>query len=237
MTGKGQAIAILIDTFPVDADLEAFWQRNNVSTTLAQIEKINVTGGTLPPTEGEETLDAEWTSGIAPGAKVRIYASGSLQFSDLDRALDNILSDLPTQPSMRQLSVSLGLGDHFMPSGEVRTQHQKFLRLAAAGVNVFVSSGDAGSNPDSTGHGGDGPLQAEYSSSDSCVVGVGGTSLFLAPTGTVADEKGWSDGGGGKSAFFKRPVWQKGAGVPTGTRGWFLMLVSQLIPMKALSSF
>src|SRR5690349_11181774 len=46
--------------------------------------------------------------------------------------------------------------------GEVAAQHQKFLRLAAAGVNVFVSSGDAGSNPDQTGHGTGGPLQAEY---------------------------------------------------------------------------
>ena len=32
-------------------------------------------------------------------------------------------------------------------NGEVATQHQKFLKLAATGVNVFVSSGDAGSNP------------------------------------------------------------------------------------------
>jgi kumamolisin len=218
VTGKGQTIAILIDTFPADADLQAFWQRNSVATSLAQIQKINVNGGSLPPTEGEETLDVEWSSGIAPGANVRIYASGSLQFSDLDRALDSILSDLSTQPGMRQLSISLGLGDTFMPAGEVRTQHQKFLRLAAAGVNVFVSSGDAGSNPDSTGHGGGGPLQAEYSSSDSCVIGVGGTSLVLAPSGSVADETGWSDGGGGKSAFFKRPVWQKGPGVPSGTQ-------------------
>jgi len=44
---------------------------------------------------------------------------------------------------MRQLSISLGLGETFMAPAEVATQHQKFLRLAAAGVNVFVSSGDA----------------------------------------------------------------------------------------------
>ncbi|HTC14063.1 MAG TPA: protease pro-enzyme activation domain-containing protein, partial [Chthoniobacterales bacterium] len=181
VTGKGQVIAILIDPFPADDDLVAFWKRNNVSTTLAQIEKINVDGGPLAPTEGEETLDVEWSSGIAPGATVRIYASGSLDFAALDRALDTILSDLSTQPGMRQLSVSLGLGETFMQAGEVRTQHQKFLRLAAVGVNVFVSSGDAGSNPDSTGHGGGGPLQAEYSSTDTAVIGVGGTSLVLAP--------------------------------------------------------
>jgi kumamolisin len=218
LTGKGQTIAILIDTFPSDEDLQEFWQRNNVHASLSQITKINVSGGTLPAREGEETLDAEWASGIAPGAKVRIYASGSLAFAALDRALDRILADLKSEPGMRQLSISLGLGEQFMQAAEVRTQHQKFLRLAAAGVNVFVSSGDAGSNPDNTGHGSAGPLQAEFASSDPCVVGVGGTSLVLAASGKVSSETGWSDGGGGKSMYFPRPDWQKGNGVPGGTK-------------------
>jgi kumamolisin len=74
VTGKGQKIAILIDTFPNDADLTAFWQRNNLPISLSQIEKIPVNGGQLPAPEGEETLDTEWASGIAPGATIRIYA-------------------------------------------------------------------------------------------------------------------------------------------------------------------
>jgi len=219
LTGKGQTIAILIDTFPADSDLQAFWTRNNLNINLSQIQKINVKGGALPPQEGEETLDVEWSSGVAPNATIRIYASGSLQFVDLDRALDRILTDVPNIPGLRQVSISLGLGETFFgtPNGEVATQHQKFVRLAAAGVNVFVSSGDAGSNPDSTGHSSTGPVQAEYESSDPFVVGVGGTSLKLSPTGAVAKESAWAGSGGGKSIFFPRPVWQKGPGVPIGT--------------------
>ena len=215
LTGKGQTIAILIDTHPEPNDLKAFWTANGLSTSIGQITMINVSGNPLPPPEGEESLDAEWASGIASGANVRIYASGSLRFVDLDRALDQIIADLPTQPGMRQLSVSLGLGERFMggPQGEVAVQHQKFLRLAAAGVNVFVSSGDAGSNPDESGHNPTGPLQAEYESSDPSVIGVGGTTLQIAANGTVASETGWTFGGGGRSIFFARPVWQKGAGV------------------------
>jgi len=34
----------------------------------------------------------------------------------------------------------------------------------------------------------------------------------------VASETGWSDGGGGRSALFKRPAWQTGTGVPSGTQ-------------------
>jgi kumamolisin len=215
VTGKGQTIAILIDTVPADNDLQLFWKRNKLKTTIKQIQKVNVTGVPLPPQEGEETLDAEWTSGIAPDATIRIYATGSLQFVNLDLALDRILADLPSQPTMRQLSISLGLGETFLggPQGEVATQHNKLLRLAAAGVNVFVSTGDAGSNPDGTGHSATGPLQAEYESTDPCVVAVGGTTLRLSPTGQVTSEIGWTSGGGGKSQFFKRPTWQKGVGM------------------------
>jgi kumamolisin len=220
LTGAGQEIAILIDTFPLDSDLTAFWQLNHVNVDLGRITKINVNGGTVPQPEGEESLDTEWTSGIAPRAGIRIYASDTLQFTALDRALDRIIADVAQRPGLRQVSISLGLGETYLhgPSGEVATEHQKFLRLAAAGVNVFVSSGDAGSNPDSTGHSSGGPLQAEYEASDPCVIGVGGTSLRLAANGQVAAEVAWPSSGGGKSVYFPRPVWQRGNGVPAGAQ-------------------
>lgn len=217
LTGQGQTIAILIDTVPSDTDLQAFWARNGIAANPARITKINVNGGSLPSAEGEETLDAEWASGIASKANIRIYASGSLQFTDLDRALDRIIADVATVPSMRQLSISLGLGESYMQKGELRTQHAKYLRLAALGVNVFVSSGDAGSNPDTTGHGSAGPLQPEYGASDSAVIGVGGTSLHLAATGSVKKETGWPDSGGGISTQFPRPAWQTGKTLPAGS--------------------
>jgi kumamolisin len=220
LTGAGQEIAILIDTFPLDSDLAAFWQLNHVNTSQARITKINVNGGTMPPPEGEESLDTEWSSGIAPEAAIRIYASGSLQFTDLDLAIDRIIADVAVRPGLRQVSISLGIGETYLhgPSGEVATEHQKFLRLAAAGVNVFVSSGDAGSNPDQTGHSSAGPLQCEYEASDPYVIGVGGTSLRLAADGTVAAEVAWASSGGGKSSYFPRPTWQKGNGVPAGAQ-------------------
>jgi kumamolisin len=218
LTGAGQTIAILIDCFPLKTDLTQFWNDNGVDASLANIDMINVAGGALPAPEGEETLDASWTSGIAPGANIRIYATGSLQFPAIDQGLDTILSDLETQPSMRQLSISMGLGETFYAAGEMRTQQQKYLRLAAAGVNVFVSSGDAGSNPDSSGQNSDGPLQVEYAACDPNVIGVGGTTLVLAADGTVSRETGWSGSGGGKSKSISRPAWQVGAGISGAKR-------------------
>jgi kumamolisin len=218
VTGNGQTIAILIDTFPFDPDLTVFWTRNGLPVAPQRIERVNVNGTNLPAPEGEETLDVEWASGVAPGAKIRVYASGSLSFVDLDKALDRILADASTDKTMRQVSISLGLGEKYFggPTSEIAVQHQKLLKLAALGVNVFVSSGDAGSNPDNTGHGSTGPLQVEYESSDPCVVAVGGTTLKLSPTGQVASETAWASSGGGKSAVFPRPTWQRGAGVLAG---------------------
>ena len=36
LDGGGQTIAILIDTFPADADMQAFWQQANLPATLAR---------------------------------------------------------------------------------------------------------------------------------------------------------------------------------------------------------
>jgi kumamolisin len=219
-TGAGQTIAILIDTFPEDSDTQAFWQANGLPQDLSRVTKINVSGGTLPPISGEESLDTQWSSGIASGADVHVYASGALDFVSLDAGIDRIIEDASTTPSLRQMSMSLGLGELYFgsASAEIQTQHTKFLKLAALGVNVFVSSGDAGSNPDQTGHSATGPTQAEYESSDPAVIGVGGTTLRLNAQGAVTSETGWSMGGGGKSVVFGRPPWQTGDQVPAGTQ-------------------
>jgi kumamolisin len=210
LDGSGQTIAILIDTFPNDEDLTVFWQKAGVPGSLARVQKINVGGGALPAPEGEESLDAEWTSGIAPGANVNIYATGSLAFAPLEEGLQKILQDAKASASLRVVSISLGLGEHETPAAAVRIQSQIFLRLAALGVNVFVSTGDDGSTPN-------GVLEVEYPASDPNVVAVGGTTVVLGANAAIQSETAWSGSGGGKSVKFARPSWQKGAGVSAGT--------------------
>ena len=133
VTGANEKIAILIDTFPADSDLTAFWAANNIPQSLSNIEKIQVNSGTLPAVSGEETLDVEWSSGIAPAAKVRIYASRTLNDSDLDKAFQQIINDLPTQPQLHQLSISLGLGETYSTTSQLNTDTQLLAAIAAAG--------------------------------------------------------------------------------------------------------
>jgi kumamolisin len=210
VTGSGQVIAILIDTFPAMDDLKTFWQKNALAVNPAQIQLINVQGTQLPAREGEETLDVEWSSGIAPGATIRVYASGSLEYTYLDRAFDQIYADAQTTAGLRHVSVSLGLREDLLSPGEIQAEHAMFLKLAALGATVFVSSGDAGSNPDKFGKPkGPDPPQVEYEASDSFTLAVGGTTLlFDQDQGKVLGETAWARSGGGASNLFPRPPWQ-----------------------------
>lgn len=218
VNGAGQKIAIVIDTFPASSDLTSFWQSNAITQSLNNIEEVQVVGGTLPSPSGEETLDTEWSSGIAPGAKVRVYATTDLSFVHLDEAYQAIINDLPSQPTLHQVSLSYGLGETYESINQMETDAQYFASLAGSGVTVFVSSGDGGSSPGLNGYGDNsGPVQVECPANDPNVTSVGGTSLYLnSATGAVSGESAWSLGGGGVSGFFARPSWQTGAGVPPG---------------------
>ncbi len=211
-TGANTKTAILIDTFPLDTDLTAFWQANSIPQTLANIEKVNVFNVTpLPPPEGEETLDVSWTSGVAPASKVRVYATNDLEFTSLDKGLQRIITDLPAQPTMTQLSISLGLGELETSPDEIMTESQYFATIASFGVSIFVSSGDDGSFADGI------ELEPSYASTDPSVTAVGGTTLVLNPSsGAVSSETAWSGSGGGESGIFSRPSYQTGPGVPAG---------------------
>ena len=217
VNGNGQKIAIVIDTFPASSDLTAFWQANAIAQSMNNIEQIQAVSGPLPAPSLEATLDVEWSSGMAPGAKVRVYATTDLGFSHLDQAYQRIINDLPSQPTLHQVSLSYGLGETYESTTQMQTDAQYFATLAANGVTVFVSSGDGGSSPAGGFEDNTGPVQVECPANDPNVTSVGGTTLHLtASTGIVSGESVWSFGGGGNSQFFARPAWQTGAGVPAG---------------------
>jgi hypothetical protein len=151
-----------------------------------------------------------------------VYAAGSLSTSDLDRCLQRIINDLPSEPQMRILSVSLGVGETLVSQAQFATDGQLFATLASLGVSVFVSSGDYGSTPSNTTRANNGPLQVEHYASDPNVTAVGGTSLYVdLTTGLRTSESAWGNAtygaGGGVSIQYARPTWQKGTGVPAGS--------------------
>jgi len=227
-TGAGQTIGIVIDRYPLASDLTAFWTAAGVPQSLSNISEIQVVSGTLGAPAGEESLDTEWSSGIAPGAKVRIYATYDLSSVHLDAAYSQIYSEVsgpsPSQPTLHQFSMSYGGGEYYFSTSQMQTDEQYFASITAAGVTVFASSGDGGSNPNPSNHGwsGGSVTTAENPASSYSVTGVGGTSLTVnSTTGAETAETVWNDGttatGGGISTVFTRPPWQTGTGVPGGS--------------------
>lgn len=200
-SGVNQTIGILIDTAPYNSDMTKFWKANSLPNNLNRLSVINVRNVSLPYPSGEETLDVQWTSGIAKDAKIKIYCSGDLYFTSLDIALDKMYLDAGIDPTFRQISVSLGLGENFMSSGELNTENTKYQRLRALGVNCFISSGDSGSNEG-------GQLQVSFPASNPNVVAVGGTRLTLTNTGSISSETAWNGSGGGMSVKYTKPTWQ-----------------------------
>jgi len=225
VSGSGQAIAIVIDRPPLLSDLQQFWStytNYNVAQMTANYVPIDVLQtGTFPAPEGEESLDTEWSSSIAPGARIRVYAASDLSFTNLDLAYQQVYDEATAHPEygIHQMSMSYGIGELDTTGSQVSTDSQYFASLTSAGVTVFASSGDGASTPGNSGTNPDtsGPLQVESPASDMCVTGVGGTSLVVDSGTNVTSEKAWVDSGGGVSIYFVRPTWQTGTGVPAGS--------------------
>jgi kumamolisin len=212
--GAGQTIGIVIDTFPNNSDLTQFWAANGVPQSLNNIQKVQVLPGALPAPSGEETLDVSWTSGMASGATIRIYAiaDANLPTNKIDAAYQFIINELPSQPGLHQISMSYGVGElSGVAIGQLQTDDGFFAILAGAGISLFAPSGDGAFNPN-FGPGGNGnpggQIQVENPASDPNVIGVGGTTLLLNSNGNVISETAWSDSGGGQSVVFARPSWQ-----------------------------
>lgn len=241
LTGAGQTIAIVIDTYPLDSDLTTFWSRCGVNRLPnSSVQHFQVSGTPTPPNPAsldssgvpigtEAVIDAELTSSIAPGANIRVYTTSELSYTYLSRAYSQVYNDLASQPSLHVLNLSYGIGESDATGPQMQSDAQHFAALAGGGVTVFASSGDGGSNPDSStgGYSASAALQPSHPASDPNVTGVGATTLTLdLSSGVESSETGWSlnqtskglaASGGGISTFFSRPDWQTGTGVPGGT--------------------
>jgi hypothetical protein len=211
-TGAGQTIAIYAFAFPVPNDLTMFWSEAQVTQSLGNIQNITVGAGPDSPSSDsldEVSLDVEWASSLAPGATIRIYGASATDPAENDEIFQQVYADLPSQPNMHVLSVSIGGNELDVPKDYLILEAQYMANLASAGVTVLVASGDNGATAE-------GKVQTTYPTSDPDVTGVGGTTLTLGANNSVTSEVAWSSSGGGTSVVFGRPSWQTGTGVPAG---------------------
>ncbi|MEV4346266.1 S53 family peptidase [Actinoplanes sp. NPDC049596] len=191
---------------------------------------------------GEETLDIEAVHSMAPGANI-VYVGAADCDASLDEAwaetIDNHVADIVTN--------SWGSPEPDEANSGVAFYQQFSLEAALTGITVDFSSGDAGDETQGSTH----PelKTVEFPTDLPYVTSVGGTSVGIDKAGKRAWEYGWqtaytpitadgtpegdaaysSGGGGGTSALFEQPYYQRGI-VPASISKYF----GTATPMRAV---
>jgi subtilase family serine protease len=231
ITGRGRTI-VIVDSFgspTIQADLRTFDQTFGLPDPPSF--QVIQPAGAVPPFPqdpfgvddrlgwaGETTLDVEWTHVIAPAARIVLVETptseteGVQGFPEIVRAenfvIDHGIGDV--------ISQSFGATEPTFPNaGAIRELRSAFVNARRHHVTVLGSSGDQGATD----------LLADLSccfpfrvnswpSADPLVTSIGGTQLHLDAAGArTAPDQVWNDGfgagGGGVSAVFARPAFQR----------------------------
>jgi subtilase family serine protease len=174
----------------------------------------------------EETLDVAAVHGLAPGANIHYIGA-----MDCDTGIDGAINYVLQNNVANIISNSYGFIGEDGLGDEVATEDSMFRQAVIEGIGFYFSSGDAGDNVDifGTPH-----PEPDFPSSDPFVTAVGGTSLAVTSSNGYLFETSWGDqidpvnfatspssyslplpgffgfgGGGGVSALFNEPAYQK----------------------------
>jgi uncharacterized protein (TIGR03437 family) len=222
--GTGQKIVIVGESDVSLADLHAFRTLFKLSSNDPQMVLVGADPG-MNGAQIEADLDLEWSAAVARNATV-IYVYSSSVSVAAEYAVDQNLAPV--------MSESFG-GCEQYDSPAFRAVAQQ---ASAQGITWFVSSGDAGATTcDRAALTPQANLGLTVSSPASIpeITAVGGTSYddsngvywSIKNSSTEASalsyipERAWNDSrtgfeatGGGASAYFAKPAWQTGPGVP-----------------------
>jgi kumamolisin len=203
LSGNGVTIAILAIGDFRDSDLKTFLSRTGVKRT-AQIVRIPV-GAANKSIDPEATLDVEWLS-AAPGATVLVYDG-----ADTDSATEQAIFQKMVQDNKADIiSISFGGCELWYTQPLLQTDANIFRQAAAQGITVFAASGDTGAYPCYNRK----YPTVFYPASDPSVTAVGGTTLHNNGA-KRSSEVCWTGSGGGYSAQFGLPDYQKGVSTLT----------------------
>ncbi|MEO5623288.1 MAG: S53 family peptidase [Dokdonella sp.] len=164
--GSGQSIAIVGRARVLDADVTNFQNRAKLATKLpttiipptgtdpgAAVATCSDADTTLPscknPTEqvkdqGEATLDVERAGSVAPGATIKLIASGNVG-ANRDGVFIATEYAIDTDPvPANVISISFGTCEADASANDAAYIDDLFGQAAMEGISVFVSSGDGG---------------------------------------------------------------------------------------------
>jgi kumamolisin len=212
--GDGESVAIIeLGGGERTADLNTYFSGLGIQVS-PRVTAISVDQAKNHPTgdpngpDGEVMLDIEVVGAIAPGAKVVVYFAPNTDAGFLD-AITTAIHDTNNKPSV--ISISWGGPESSWTQQSMTAFDSAFQSAAAMGISICIASGDNGSGDGVN----DGADHVDFPASSPHVLACGGTHLQASGT-TITSESVWNDGsqggaaGGGISAIFPVPAWQKG---------------------------
>jgi subtilase family serine protease len=242
VTGKGVTIAVMGQTDIISTQVDAF--RTAAGLPAKLLTTMLVPGssdpGVLSSDVDEAQIDVEWSGAAAQGASILFVisnpaTSGGGVFQSLTYAIDNKLAPI--------ITISYGLCESAWGTATLASDNLMLAQANAQGQTVMAAAGDGGATDcDAVGIASEG-LSVDFPASSPYVTSAGGT-MFSGDVSTPATywnstngtngssvlsyipEQTWNEtnasgglttggaGGGGVSAFFSKPTWQTGLGVP-----------------------
>ena len=203
-----------------DADNQAAF--GAMKLPVPPIVAVGVDGATNNPADtsganGEVALDIQVAGGVAVGARIAVYFAPNTDQGFAD-AISQAVHDAINKPSA--ISISWGSPESGWTGQAIAAMSAAFADAATLGVTITAASGDSLATDGVT----DGKPHVDYPASDPKVLGCGGTRVVASGT-TLTGETVWNSNGGGTgggvSALFARPVYQKGLAIPkrSGRKG------------------
>jgi pseudomonalisin len=237
--GTGQTIAIVGRTNINIADAQTFRSTFRLPANNPEVVLNGRDPGIVSTDEvGEADLDVQWSGAIAPRATVKFVVSASTNATDgVDLSAQYIVS----HNLASVMSTSFGSCEAGMGAAERSFYNNLWQQAAAQGITALVAAGDSGAAgcDAASASRATGGLAVNGLGSTPYNVSVGGTefnesgnnSLYWSATNrasTLASvlsyipEVAWNESGasglwatgGGASAYYAKPAWQSGPGVP-----------------------
>jgi len=214
--GAGQAVALLeFGGGYFEDDLKQFCDLANISTPpkVIPISVDGISTNSNDDATGEVMLDIEVVAGVCPKSNIVVYFARWGEQGWL-RALDSAIHDQRNDPGV--ISISWGYAEDvdIWTRQAMNQVNEALAEAARIGVTVCVATGDDGSSDGEP----DGHAHTDFPSSSPYVLAVGGTAI--PSKGSTQPDIVWMEGsgirrtvggstGGGVSAVFSRPEWQK----------------------------
>ncbi|WP_046971555.1 S53 family peptidase [Dyella japonica] len=221
LDGTGQNVAVIeLGGGFTRSDFTQYMQSLGIKPPTVNV--VSVQGGTSQPggdADGEVMLDVEVIGALAPGANIDVYFAPNTD-QGFYEAISQAAHDATHQPSV--ISISWGGPEDSWSASSLNAMESALQDAAALGVTVTVACGDSGFTD---GESDDKP-HVDFPASSPYALACGGTKLVASATAitseTVWNELATNEGatGGGVSASFALPTWQKSMKVPKGANGF-----------------